>query len=105
MYGPRDPMSWLAIQTHTALHQFHSGVGDRANALGSLADHSLHVSRIGNDFAISILKRLQVLDHHLGNLFFQVAIPHTREMRAHLSRVPTAQRLVESQQLSDARPR
>ena len=60
----------------------HGGIGDRRDALRAFAQNAGQVAGLGGDFAVALLERLQLRDHHLGHLLFQIAVAHAGEVRA-----------------------
>src|SRR5260370_1406560 len=101
-YALNEPMSGLGEKTHLTLDQLHGGVGDRRDALGALAQHARHVPRVGDNLSIALLEGLELRHHHLRYLFLQIAVPHAREVRLHLTIIPTAERLGDAEKIADA---
>src|SRR5437773_3040173 len=97
-YAASEPMSGLGVEAHAALYRFHRGIGDRGDAFRPCAEHASHVPRIRDDLAVAPLKRLELRDHHLGHLLFQIAVAQTGEMRPNRVIILTAERLVNAEQ-------
>src|SRR5690349_10978240 len=92
----------FGVKSHAALDEVHGGIRNGRNALGALAEHTRDVSGIGGDLAVALLKGLEVGDDHLGYLFFQVAVAHAAEVRAHLVSCPAAESVENVEQVFDA---
>src|ERR1700676_3038504 len=88
VYAPRETMSRPGEEPHPQLDQFHGGICDWGDAFRALAQHSLDIRRIRYDFAVPLLEWLEMSNDHLGNLFFEIAVPHAGEVRSHLFIIP-----------------
>ena len=72
------------------------------HSLGALIEHAVHITRLRHDLVVALLQRLEVRDHHLGNLLFQIAVAHAVEVGLHLFLGPSAEGLEDVQQVFDS---
>ena len=57
----------LRVQAHAFLDGADGAVGDGRDALRAFAENAGEVGGVGGDFAIALLERFEVRDHHFGH--------------------------------------
>ncbi len=62
------------------------------------------ITRLGDNLAVALLERLELGDHHVRHLLFQIAVAHAGEARFHFVVARARKSLVDGEQVQHARP-